>query len=151
MPNEDISKRDSGFTVIEALVVLVIFGLTGAILAARGPAHSLGLEARDAASEIMQALRLGRSRAIAADRPVAVRIDLRMRLLFLEGQVPSELPAAVKLAAALADGSVPRDQAVFVFAADGSANGGYLTVVAGSQKFGITVDWLTGRVALNAS
>jgi general secretion pathway protein H len=143
-------RSDGGFTLIEMLVVLVIVGLAAAILVARGPARSPGLEARAAASQVVQVLRLGRSRAIAADRPVPVVFDLRTHQIFLDGVARGRLPAAVSLAAEMPDGSVPRTQAVFTFAGDGSASGGFLALTDRGRRIGMSVDWLTGRVGLDA-
>ncbi len=101
-----------------------------AVLAARGPARSPGLELREAASEIAETLRLGRSGAIAAARPMPVVLDLPMHVLTLDGMLRPKLPGSVSLAAVMADGSIPARQAVFVFAPDGSATGG-----AGCDRF----------------
>jgi len=142
--------QDGGFTLIEVLVVVAILAATAAILVSRGPARSPGLEARQAASQLTETMRLGRSRAIAADRPVPMVLDLATHRLTLDG-VPRPAPAAsVGLAAIMADGSVPARQAVFVFAPDGSATGGSIVLGVGGRRIAITVDWLTGRVGVNA-
>ena len=78
-------SRDAGFTLIEVLVVLVILGLTAALVLARGPVRSAGMEARTAASEVAETLRLGRSVAIAGDRPAAVTLDVASHWLTLDG------------------------------------------------------------------
>jgi general secretion pathway protein H len=135
----------AGFTLIEVLVVLVILGLTVALVLARGPARSPRLEARAAASEVAQTLRLGRSRAIADDRPAAVTLDVSSHWLTLDGVRQAALPVALPLAALMADGSRPR-RAVFEFASDGSATGGTVALGSGARRLLVTVDWLTGRV-----
>jgi general secretion pathway protein H len=139
------ASGEAGFTLIELLVVIVILGLTAAVLLTRGPARSPGLEARAAASEVAQTLRLGRSRAIAADRPVAVMLDLPMHRLALDGAARAPLPGWLPLAARMGDGAAPR-RAVFVFAPDGSATGGIIVLGLPGRRILVTVDWLTGRV-----
>jgi general secretion pathway protein H len=136
---------DAGFTLIEILVVLVILGLTVALVAARGPARNAGLEARAAASEVVQTLRIGRSRAIAEDRPVAVMLDLPSHRLALDGVLRAALPGWIPLAARMADGTEPR-RAVFDFAPDGSATGGIVALGKPGRRVLVSVDWLTGRV-----
>jgi general secretion pathway protein H len=144
-----ISRSDrsgeAGFTLIEILVVIVILGLSVALVAARGPARNAGLEARAAASEVVQTLRLGRSRAIAEDRPVAVMLDLPSHHLALDGVPRANLPEWIPLAARMADGTAPR-RAVFDFAPDGSATGGIVVMGTPGRRFLVSVDWLTGRV-----
>jgi general secretion pathway protein H len=139
------TSGEAGFTLIEVLVVIVILGLTAALVLARGPSRSAGLEARAAATEVAQTLRLGRSQAIATDRPTAVMLDVSTHWLMLNGAARGVLPAALPVAALMADGSRPR-RAIFGFASDGSATGG--TVVLGNpgQRILVTVNWLTGRV-----
>ena len=136
---------EAGFTLIEILVVLVILSLTVVLVVARGPARNAGLEARAAASEVVQTLRVGRSRAIAEDRPVAVMLDLPAHRVALDGVPRAVLPAWIPLTARMADGTEPR-RAVFDFAPDGSATGGIVVLGRPGRRFLVSVDWLTGRV-----
>ena len=138
----------NGFTLIEVLVVVAILGIALAVFAARGPLRSRGLEQQAAASQLTQTLRLGRSRAIAADRPVPVVVDLATHRVALDGVPRLVLPASAMLAAQMADGSVPRRAAEFVFAPDGSATGGRVVLAMGERRLVVTVDWLTGRVTI---
>jgi general secretion pathway protein H len=138
-------SHDAGFTLIEVLVVLVILGLTAALVLARGPVRSAGMEARTAASEVAETLRLGRSVAIAGDRPAAVTLDVASHWLTLDGARRALLPASLPLAARMADGTEPR-RAVFDFASDGSATGGTIALGTSARRILVTVDWLTGRV-----
>ncbi len=145
MTSRNDRSGEAGFTLIEVLVVIVILGLTVALVVARGPARNAGLEARAAASEVVQTLRLGRSRAIAEDRPVAVMLDLPSHQLALDGAPRATLPGWLPLAARMDDGTRPR-RAVFDFAPDGSATGGILVLGRPGRRFLVSVDWLTGRV-----
>jgi general secretion pathway protein H len=134
-----------GFTLIELLVVIVILSLTAVLVIARGPARNAGLEARASASEVVETLRLARSRAIATDEQSAVILDLPTHHLLLDGAPRATLPAWLPLAARMTDGTEPR-RAVFDFAPDGSATGGAVVLGEPGRRFLITVDWLTGRV-----
>jgi general secretion pathway protein H len=140
----------SGFTLIEVLVVMAILSVALVVLVARGPLRSPGLEAQGAASQVAQTLRLGRSRAIAADRPVPVVLDMQAHRLLLDGAPRLTLPVSVAMAAEMEDGTVATRQAVFVFAPDGSATGGRILLALGQRRLAVTVNWLTGRVGIAA-
>lgn len=138
----------AGFTLIEILVVVAVLAIALAILVARGPLRSPGLEVQAAANRLVQTLRLGRSRAIAADRPVPVVLDLATRDVALDGMPRFVLPTSATVAARMADGRVPARRVEFLFAPDGSATGGRIILAIGERRLVVAVDWLTGRVGI---
>ena len=103
------------------------------------------MHARAAASEVVQTLRIGRSRAIAEDRPVVVMLDLSSHRLALDGALRAALPAWLPVAAQMADGTAPR-RAIFDFAPDGSATGGRVILGRPGRSVLFSVDLVTGRV-----
>jgi general secretion pathway protein H len=130
-------RDDRGFTLIEMLVVLVVLGLIGSLVLARGPSRSAGLSARMAANALAGVLRAARSEAIADDRPVTVVID------GAAGTVRVDSKPARSVGALLTPSAQP-----IVFAPDGSSGGGHIDVVAGTVHKAVAVDWLTGRVSI---
>jgi general secretion pathway protein H len=140
-----VASLDAGFTLIEMLVVIVILGLTAAILLAHGPPHSIGMTERVAASEIVQSLRAARGAAIARGAPSVVALDTLDHRLLVDGVPQQPLPASLPLLLYPNNGPASR-AATFVFAADGSARGG--TILLGGRNHGlrIAIDWLTGRI-----
>lgn len=131
------------------LVVLAVLGLVAGIVVARGPARSPTLDLRATANEIAETLRVGRTRAIAGNRPVTFTMDLAQRRFFLDGTAPRLLPAgldvAVRAAAGEADGS---RQLGISFLPDGSATGGTIALGVGGRRMQVLVNWLTGRVSV---
>ncbi|HYZ64612.1 MAG TPA: pseudopilin H, partial [Acetobacteraceae bacterium] len=55
--------------------MLVILGLVAGLVLVRGPQRSAEVDMRQATGLVAGALRVARSRAIATNRPVAVRFD----------------------------------------------------------------------------
>jgi general secretion pathway protein H len=136
----------AGFTLIEMIVVLVILGITLGLVMTRGPIHSSTLDARTAARQVAQTLRLARSKAIALDQPVSVSLDTRAHAVRIDGSPAQNLPRGVGLAAASFTG-----QAIVAirFAPDGSSSGGRIALgETGSLRL-VMVDWLTGRVSVD--
>lgn len=130
----------AGFTLIEVLVVLVILGLMAELVIARGPARSAGVDARAASNVLAGSLRVARSEAIVTDRPVLVTIDGP------SGSVRVGKAASRRLSAVLIPPAHP-----IVFAPDGSSSGGSIGVVAGTVRYAVSVEWLTGRISIAAA
>jgi general secretion pathway protein H len=128
--------RQLGFTLIEMIVVLVVLGLTLGLVIGRGPMHSTSLDARTAAREVAQVLRLARSRAIALDRPVWVSL----------ANVAHGVPRAVGVAATSFTGE---PIAGISFAPDGSSSGARIALGELGSVRHVVVDWLTGRVSVD--
>ncbi len=129
------AKPARGFTLIEMLVVLVILGLSIALILARGPAQSGGFDLQSAAETVAQQLRLARSEAIATDR-----------ITTFTGN--TALPPEVAMAMTTATGGKPRPLRAISFAPDGSSSGGRVVLIARGHERQILVDWLTGRISL---
>ena len=130
-------SAETGFTLLEMLVVLAVLGMVAGLVIARGPMRSAGLNARVAATMLAGSLRAARSEAIATDRPVAVLINGPA------GTVQIGLRAPRSMGAQLVPPARP-----IVFAPDGSSSGGQVLVAAGPQRRLVAVDWLTGRVSI---
>ena len=139
------SRDASGFTLVEMLVVVAILGFGLALLATRGPLVSPAAQARQAASTVAQALRLGRSQAIASGHPVPVLLDVSDKRLLVDGKPWADLPRSVGLVVVSAE-HTPAKQAGFLFRPTGGASGGQVRLGAGGVSFTVTVEWLTGRV-----
>ncbi len=129
-----------GFTLLETVVVVVVLGLMLTILAGFAPRRPARLELANTADMVAATLRLARARAIAAGRPVAVQAG--GGALVVDGVVR---PLSGAAAVAMAGPPVIR------FAPDGSASGGAVRVTGTTQAMLVTVDWLTGRVAISTA
>ena len=142
------TRTAAGFTLIEMLVVLVILGLTVALIVSRGPARSTGFDLRATAGDIAQQLRLARSEAIATDRITRFTLDPAERRYETNGNVGPLLPPELALSMTTVTGGTPRPLAAITFAPDGSSSGGRVVLVAGANTVAVVVDWLTGRVVI---
>ena len=125
--------RQTGFTLLELIVVIVIIGLVATLVFVRQPWHSEALNTEATVRTLTSALRLARSRAIAQDREVAV--VTRGNGFVLDGGAVTLLPAGDALTAA-----------AVIFMPDGGASGATLMLASGPRRIVISVNWLTGRV-----
>jgi general secretion pathway protein H len=123
-------SKDSGFTLMEMLVVIAVMGLILLLVTGYAPPRSHRLEAQVAARQVAEAMRAARGRAIAQGQPVALILP----------HLPGWLAASIQAPA----GGI-------VFAPDGSSSGGQVRLDGDGQDFAITTDWLTGQVRSNAN
>ncbi len=138
---------DSGFTLLEMLVVLVILGLMVGLVVTRGPPRSASLNLRGAAVEVAQALQAARARAIATDRRVDFRLDVAGHAFAVDGGAARALPASLALSIVAVTSEAGADRIARIgFAPDGSSTGGRIDLAEGMRRTRIDVDWLTGRV-----
>lgn len=122
-------------------------------VAVAGAALGLGPSAVDATlvhfktgtaeQDVVAALREARSLAVSRGRSVRVRVDERMRSVWVEGGRWRKLPDGVSLAGPPADGD---GQGVIVFAPDGSSSGGQIVVSWRDRAVSVLVDGSSGGV-----
>ena len=122
-------EASSGVTLLELLIVLSIMAIVAALVLPMfgGTGVSTG-ELKGAARHVAAGLR-------------TFRIDRDANLHTLPRMIE------VKLFTAQSDLVNDRVGAIRFFA-DGGSNGGRVTLVAGTRKYDIDIDWLTGRVAI---
>ena len=130
--------RQTGFTLLEMIVVIAILGIVGTLIVVRQPWHSAGLDTQTTVRALTDALRLARSRAIAQNQDVMVTTETNS--VWVDVGRPSLLPPNVGLS--------PRR---IVFTPDGGSSGGIVLLTAGQHRITISVNWLTGRVQASES
>ena len=128
----DASQAPPGFTLIEMTVVLVILALVAGLVLTRAPTRGGTVDLRAATSLVAGTLRVARTRAIAANRPVPVRFDPADAALQLGGDPVRRLPPGIRIAAAAA---------AILFRPDGSSSGGASS--SGPSSWAANPSWWT--------
>lgn len=142
----------AGFTLIEMLVVLAILALVAALLPPLLEGGQARAELTAASRELAAALRETRSLALREGHSEAFLVDSTAGV-FRAGPAPARrvAPGLALAIVAPADGRTATPVGAIRFFADGSSSGGRLILLQGERRSYVTVDWLTGRVALDVA
>ena len=158
-----------GFTLVEMLVVLAVMALIVALVPPLLSGGQSKAELTAATREIQSALRETRSVAISQGRTSSFVVDVRINAYRRSGDgriyhVPSGIRLSIFAATDDPDlessekserddqpGTRAGDEpSIIRFFADGSSTGGGVRLVQGRRRSIILVDWLTGRLSLEA-
>jgi general secretion pathway protein H len=138
---------EAGFTLIEALVVLVLLALAATIAVPLLTGGSEGLRLQMASSELAAAFRVTRSAAITRNTETTLMIDVDRRTF--KSTVVSQRPFAADIEAKLTFASGIRSASSdggFQFFPDGSSTGGDVTLSLHGKQTRLCIDWLSGEV-----
>ena len=139
-----------GVTMLELLIVLSIIAFVAAIVLPTLGGGVSTSELKSAAREVAAGLRYARGQAIVQRGEALLVIDIDARTFVVPPdprvhRLPDKID--VKLFTAQSD-LVGEKVGAIRFYPEGGSNGGRITLAAGTRKFDIDVDWLTGRVAI---
>lgn len=140
-------QRQSGFTLLELMVVLAIM----AVIAASAPflLEDRGMALKAFSAELAVDLRALHQAAIRTQRPLAFALVAgtdRYRLAEMERHLPERLVATYRPGAAPLVGETAD---TLVFFADGSASGGTLALVQDGGQITIRVRPLDGELSVD--
>lgn len=139
-----------GVTMLELLIVLSIIAFVAAIVLPTLGGGVSTSELKSAAREVAAGLRYARGQAIVQRGEALLVIDIDARTFVVPPdprvhRLPDKID--VKLFTAQSD-LIGEKVGAIRFYPEGGSNGGRITLAAGTRKFDIDVDWLTGRVAI---
>ena len=142
--------RQSGFSLLELMVVVVIVAATYLLLPKFVSNGVSGADLKSNTREIATSLRAVRATAINTRRETMLTLDLDRREFTLSSDSRvRKLNDQLELKLFTAQSDVVSDKIGSIrFFPDGTSNGGRITVAAGERKFYVDVDWLTGKVSI---
>ncbi len=144
-------RGSSGFTLLEMLVVLAIIALTVTVSAGFSGLRP-GTSLRRSALAVETALETSRSAAIIDGRARHVDIDLEARRVLPEGGQGIELGWLDAISgASLRQDRKTSESFRITFFPDGSSTGGELELTARGATTAISINWLSGEIALRAA
>jgi len=144
-------RRSNGFTLLELIVVLAIVGLVIALVPGLMLRSQPGLDVEVAARALADGLRQTRSQAMVSNREEVFSLDVEERLFRAGRSQPlKQLARTLELHLYTAQAELIDAQSGRIrFFPDGSSSGGAIGLSLGEQQSRVSVDWLTGYVAID--
>ena len=135
-----------GFSLIELLIVLVIIGLSMAVIAPRLDQSLATIQLRASSRAVTAAARHAQNLAQKEQRDVLLLIDTAGRNFRTDrGTALRIRPADAKISVVGAESEKQSEHEIGIrFFADGSSTGGAVELALRAQRVAIEVDWLTG-------
>ena len=145
------SGTDTGFTMLELITVLALVALAAGLVMPRLSATRQNLKVKALAVQLVSSLKMARAAALKSNIDQALVVDVKGRRYWAEGSVPPKaLPRDIAVSFEVAAGEATGNgsQGRLRFRPDGTASGGKLKISSGTEAALISVDWLTGNIAL---
>ncbi|MFN7552257.1 MAG: GspH/FimT family pseudopilin [Pseudomonadota bacterium] len=138
-----------GFTLIEVILVLLLFGVVVAVAAVSLTDGMSSARVRSAGYDLVAALRYTRAQAIVTRRQQALELDIEARSYSAPKRDVVQRPRHVELRLlTAAEEQTGASSGRIRFWPDGSSTGGRIKLVYGAQAWDVEVAWLTGEVRL---
>ena len=140
-----------GFTLLELLVVLGIIGLILAFVPGFVLRGQPDFDVEVAARAVADGLRATRSAALLENREQLFALDVEERLFRTSaGERPVRLDRSLEVTFQTARSELMSESIGQIrFFADGSSTGGRIGLARDGRQATVTVDWLTGGVAVD--
>lgn len=139
-----------GFTLMELMLALAILAAAAGLALPRISGSIERMEMKAAARELLSTMRLARAKAIAGHEQTKVEFDLAAHTFHVSGAGRKrDLPEAAKIDLfTTAEQVWGEDRGSILFYPDGSSSGGGVKISMGNVEYQVSVDWLTGRAAI---
>ena len=141
------NRASPGFTLLEVLVVFVIFALILAIVPPYLPNVLAGNQVRAAARDLAANLKKTRGLAISAQQEAVLSLDVEQKTFAVNGRAKNlTMPEYARLSIITARSEqLSENKGQIRFFADGSSTGGQIKLAWKQQEYVIDVHWLTAR------
>ncbi|MFN4120423.1 Tfp pilus assembly protein FimT/FimU [Acidovorax sp.] len=146
-------RRESGFTLVELLVVFAIMALLISITPIAYQKMRDTAQYRNVLRTMLSELRVARQQAVLTRSETRFGVNLQQRSFGVQGRTETLLPNSLTVRATVAGAELgPGGVAAIRFLPDGGATGGSIDVLRqdGGGGTRLRVDWLSGRVTQEA-
>lgn len=144
------AHRQTGFTMIEMIVVIVLIGIVASVVAFSFAKSLDSAKVQAASRDLVAALRYTRGQAIIKGEQKVLMLNLEKMTWTAPGKDERELPKDMILRLTTAQQELTSETSGGIrFFPDGSSTGGNIAVLLGEREWRINVGWLTGEITLD--
>ena len=143
-------KKHRGFTLLEAMVVLVIMAMILVIVPPFLPNVMASTHVKNAVRELAANLKHARSQAVDRQQETTLTVNINDKNYTLDNKSKTlSLPddASLSLITAKSE-QLNENEGQIRFFPDGSSTGGQIKLVYAKSEFVVNVHWLTGKVKI---
>ncbi len=145
-----VLKRESGFTLVETLAVVVLLAIFAALASVKLGSHGGAAQARALLLNTSDVLRNARVMALSTGIEQVVYVDVLRRRIDSVGRRTLRVPPELGFSAVAAQSEQQDDRSFGIrFFPDGTSTGGELKFSSRGKIYEVHVNWLTGNVTIN--
>lgn len=143
-------RLQSGFTLLEILVVLVIATFMFTLIPPLFSGALPGVKLKGAARDLAVVLRDTRSQAIISNTEQTLHLDMETQVYRIGSGKPALLPDGINITIQphAAETGLDTTQQSLSFFPDGSSSGGQIILQGENRSYRLDVDWLTGNIRI---
>jgi general secretion pathway protein H len=140
-------RGQSGYTLVEMLVVLVLLGMATAISLPYATSSGQAQKLDATASQLAALFRQAQTLAYVTNKDVKVSFERDSRKwLVNDGSPQLQLDQSLSITALTVEGQVSEKQISYRFFPVGGSSGGRVVLEANKNKVVVDLNWLTGAV-----
>jgi general secretion pathway protein H len=141
------TQNQSGYTLVEMLVVLVLLGLATAISLPYATSSGQAQKLDATASQLAALFRQAQTLAYVTNRDVKVSFERDSRKwLVNDGSPQLQLDQSLSITALTVEGQVSEKEISYRFFPVGGCSGGRVVLEANKNKVTVNLNWLTGAI-----
>ncbi len=144
-----IKQSQSGFTLLELIVVMVMIAVIAGFFSS-GMMKSLNkAKLRAVSKDLVSAIRYTRGQAVVKHEQKTITFNVEKKTYKAPRKKTVNIPDEIEMYVYTAESEVPDESSGSIrFFSDGSSTGGWVKLVQGEKIWKINVNWLTGEIAM---
>ncbi|MBL4617448.1 MAG: prepilin-type N-terminal cleavage/methylation domain-containing protein [Robiginitomaculum sp.] len=142
------NKKQSGYTLMELVVVMVIIALATAVIAPRLITNSPARSVKNSSVQLTALYKKGRIKALQTGVSQVVLLNTTTKTAWLSDVEKIKLPANIDINTITAEPESGNNLAGIRFFPDGTSTGGEITIASANTAYVISVIWANSEVRL---